>query len=68
MAQQHEVQGFDYVAGLGDGWNPTYTVARLLATEKLGLDWNGEVHATERGRILVMGVTRSTPCPIGRST
>ena len=33
----------DYVADLGDGWNPTYTVARLLATEKLELEWNGEV-------------------------
>lgn len=54
---------FDYVADLGDGWNPTYTVARLLATEKLGLDWNGEVHATERGRILVMGGDQVYPVP-----
>jgi len=45
----------DYVADVGDGWNSTYTVARLLATEEIKLDWDGETHATQRGRILVMG-------------
>ncbi len=58
----------DYVADLGDGWNSTYTVARLLATEGLKLDWDGETHATERGRILVMGATRCTRCERPRST
>ncbi len=53
----------DYVADLGDGWNSTYTVARLLAAEDLKLDWDGETHSTERGRILIMGATRYTPCP-----
>ena len=37
----------DYVADVGDGWNSTYTVARLLATEELKLDWDGEAHATQ---------------------
>ncbi|MGH3604617.1 MAG: hypothetical protein ACRDQI_11405, partial [Pseudonocardiaceae bacterium] len=32
----------DYVADVGDGWNSTYTVARLLATEEIKLDWDGE--------------------------
>ncbi len=53
----------DYVADLGDGWNSTYTVARLLAGEKLELDWEGEVHRTERGRILVMGGDQVYPVP-----
>ena len=39
----------DYVADVGDGWNSTYTVARLLATEELKLDWDGEAHATQPG-------------------
>jgi hypothetical protein len=53
----------DYVADLGDGWNSTYTVARLLATEELKLDWDGETHSTERGRILVMGGDQVYPVP-----
>ncbi|MCH8330261.1 MAG: metallophosphoesterase, partial [Bacteroidetes bacterium] len=41
----------DYVADLGDGFDATFTVAWLLAQEKIVL--NGEV--TERGSILIMG-------------
>lgn len=41
----------DYVADLGDGWDATYTIARLLAEEKLTVDG----HKTQRGRILIMG-------------
>jgi hypothetical protein len=53
----------DYVADLGDGWNSTYTVARLLAGEALELEWDGETHCTERGRILVMGGDAVYPVP-----
>ncbi|HEX3394044.1 MAG TPA: hypothetical protein VHS52_05905 [Acidimicrobiales bacterium] len=53
----------DYVADLGDGWNSTYTVARLLAAEGLELGWEGETHLTERGRILVMGGDQVYPVP-----
>jgi hypothetical protein len=53
----------DYVADLGDGWNSTYTVARLLATEELKLDWDGETYSTERGQILVMGGDQVCPVP-----
>ncbi len=53
----------DYVADVGDGWNSTYTVARLLATEEIKLDWDGETHATQRGRILVMGGDQVYPVP-----
>ncbi len=53
----------DYVADLGDGWNPTYTVARLLAAEALDVEVDGESHTTERGRILVMGGDQVYPVP-----
>ncbi len=53
----------DYVADLGDGWNPTYTMARVLAAERLEVDWDGETHATDRGRILVMGGDQVYPVP-----
>ncbi len=46
----------DYAADSGDGWNSTYTVARLMALPSLELqDATGQAHATERGRILVLG-------------
>ncbi|MCA1822632.1 MAG: hypothetical protein LC644_13115, partial [Pseudonocardia sp.] len=53
----------DYVADVGDGWNSTYTVARLLATDQLKLDWDGETYATARGQILVMGGDQVYPVP-----
>ena len=53
----------DYVADLGDGWNSTYTVARLLAAEELVLARDGESHDTERGRLLVMGGDAVYPVP-----
>lgn len=54
----------DYVADLGDGWNSTYTVARLLAAEKLELRREGGAGTTtERGRILVMGGDQVYPVP-----
>lgn len=53
----------DYVADLGDGWNSTYTVARLLATEELTLEWDGETHSTQRGQMLVMGGDQVYPVP-----
>ncbi len=53
----------DYVADLGDGWNSTYTVARLLAADELELDWGDETHRTARGRLLVMGGDAVYPVP-----
>ncbi len=35
---------FDYVSDLGDGWNSTYTVARLLAAEELGVRRRPQPH------------------------
>jgi hypothetical protein len=46
----------DYVADTGDGWNPTYCIARLLALPTLEVGTeprNREV--TKRGRVLVLG-------------
>jgi hypothetical protein len=45
----------DYVADLGDGWNPTYAIADALAADTV-LD-------TERGRVLVMGGDLVYPYP-----
>lgn len=53
----------DYVADLGDGWNSTYTVARLLATDALDLDCEGETHRTQRGQLLVFGGDAVYPVP-----
>ncbi|MCA1691861.1 MAG: hypothetical protein LC733_06565, partial [Actinobacteria bacterium] len=53
----------DYVADLGDGWNSTYTVARLLAQQELELSHGNECHQTQRGSILVMGGDQVYPVP-----
>ncbi|MGI8983387.1 MAG: metallophosphoesterase [Acidimicrobiales bacterium] len=53
----------DYVADLGDGWNSTFTVASLLASEELKLEWDGDHVVTERGRLLVMGGDQVYPVP-----
>jgi len=50
---------FDYIADTGDGWNPTYAVARLLAAEELRpREKEGGVRleaGLPRARVLVMG-------------
>ncbi|HEX6075444.1 MAG TPA: metallophosphoesterase [Micromonosporaceae bacterium] len=46
----------DYVADLGDGFDPTYSVAWLLAQGRLQVtDPEGTEHLLPRGQILVMG-------------
>jgi hypothetical protein len=60
---EHADLWVDYVADLGDGWNSTYTVARLLAREELELTCDGETHRTERGRLLVFGGDAVYPVP-----
>ena len=46
----------DYVADLGDGFGPTYSVASLLARPDLPLAHaGGRPETTSRGRMLVMG-------------
>jgi hypothetical protein len=53
----------DYVSDLGDGWNSTYTMARLLARKELELGGEGETRLTTRGQILVMGGDQVYPVP-----
>lgn len=45
---------FDYTADLGDGFNSTYSIARLLAMD-LSLQFGGENHETKRGDFVVLG-------------
>ncbi|MDQ4096465.1 MAG: hypothetical protein M3144_01155, partial [Actinomycetota bacterium] len=53
--QQHELW-IDYISDLGDGFNPTYHMAHLLAAEKLELRGrHEEAFTTPAGQILVMG-------------
>lgn len=52
----------DYVSDLGDGFGATYSVASLLAAERLDLAGHGgQSVATERGRVLVMGGDQTYP-------
>jgi 3',5'-cyclic AMP phosphodiesterase CpdA len=46
----------DYVADTGDGWDPTYCIARLLALPELETATpGGPRHLTQRGRVLIFG-------------
>lgn len=44
----------DYVADLGDGFDATYSIARLLAGD-LTLAFEGTTHTTRRGAFLLLG-------------
>jgi hypothetical protein len=52
---------FDFVADLGDGFDPTFTVALLLAEERLGID--GLAGPLPRGTVLVLGGDEVYPTP-----
>lgn len=46
----------DYVADLGDGFDSTYTLAKLLAEPSLNPRYNDDTESnTKRGRLLIMG-------------
>jgi hypothetical protein len=45
----------DYVADLGDGFDATYTMASLVAEEKLDLATGAGNVSTPRGRVLILG-------------
>lgn len=59
----HDELWLDYVADLGDGWDPTYSMATLLAAETLEPAWEGQSQPTQRGRLLVMGGDAVYPVP-----
>lgn len=42
---------FDYLADTGDGWNPTYAMARLISAPSIEADGN----VLTRGRLLLLG-------------
>lgn len=45
----------DYAADVGDGFRPTYAIARLLGQEKLVLAHGDVHHETRRGHLLILG-------------
>lgn len=51
----------DYVADLGDGFDPTFAVARTIAERHLELP--GEPEALRRGSLLIMGGDQIYPTP-----
>jgi hypothetical protein len=51
---------FDFVADLGDGWNPTFAIARLLAEDKLQFPGH---EGLPRGSLLIMGGDEVYPTP-----
>jgi hypothetical protein len=57
----------DYVADTGDGWNPTFAVARLLAEDSFTWRRSHYENATTeelcRGRVLIMGGDEVYPTP-----
>ncbi len=55
----------DHVADLGDGFDPTYTVALLLAAERLEVDGPDGAPGVSlpRGRLLVLGGDEVYPTP-----
>src|SRR3954471_287446 len=58
---------FDHVADLGDGFAPTYTVARLLGADDVAVDGPRGSEAPPlrlpRGRLLVLGGDEVYPTP-----
>jgi hypothetical protein len=51
----HDELWFDFIADTGDGFNPTYATARLLAEPALALPGHGSTYETKRGELLVLG-------------
>jgi hypothetical protein len=58
----------DHVADLGDGFDPTYTIARLIAADELEVDPPPDAEAADavhlpRARLLVLGGDEVYPTP-----
>ncbi len=54
----------DYVSDVGDGWNPTYAIARARAQPGLALDSpDGGIEHTRSGQVLVFGGDAVYPYP-----
>jgi hypothetical protein len=50
----HDSMWFDFLADTGDGFNPTYTTATLVAGD-IVLEHDGDELVTERGPLLLLG-------------
>ena len=46
---------FDFMADTGDGGNPVYSVAKLLAQPSVHVKLNGSMHMLPRGDMLLIG-------------
>jgi hypothetical protein len=60
---KHDAIWIDYVSDLGDGFNSTYSVARVLAKESLTAGAGPQEEQLPRGRVLVMGGDEVYPTP-----
>ncbi len=54
---------FDFMADCGDGFNPSYQVARLLAQQQITVDNKGDKKVLPRGDILLIGGDLAYPGP-----
>lgn len=52
---------FDYMADTGDGWDPTFAMARLVTSKTLSME-NSDIE-THRGAVLVLGGDQVYPDP-----
>lgn len=59
---------FDYLADTGDGWNPTYAIASLVAQPELQVSASEPMHerTLTRGRLLIFGGDEVYPIPSRR--
>jgi hypothetical protein len=60
---KESVLWIDYISDLGDGFNATYAMAKILAREELAVGEGGEIERLPRGRVLVMGGDEVYPTP-----
>lgn len=53
----------DFMSDTGDGFNATYSLAKLLAADSIEVDNNGNPEVLKRGRILILGGDQIYPSP-----
>jgi hypothetical protein len=61
-AEENEVW-LDYISDSGDGFDPTYSMMRLISEEKIAIHHNGENKNLKRGNIVVFGGDQVYPAP-----
>lgn len=54
---------FDFMSDCGDGFNPSYQIARMLAQPKIGATKDGEHLELPRGSFLINGGDLAYPNP-----